>query len=79
MYLPVNAAKEILPAEKGDAYSYLVDKYWIVKSIDDNALTLVTRRGKENIVPLDDPRLRLPNWWELLFHRGRFPQLDVSS
>ncbi|MEZ6136050.1 MAG: hypothetical protein R3C53_14205 [Pirellulaceae bacterium] len=74
---PGKRATEISPQPKGDAYSYIVEKYWVVKQIhDDQTATLVTRRGKEHIVPLDDPRLRKANWWERCFLSSRFPKLD---
>lgn len=76
---PGKRAKEISPHSKGDSYSYIVEKYWTIKEIDEeNAnATLVTRRGKEHVVELDDPRLRLANFWERLLYRSRFPVLDA--
>jgi hypothetical protein len=78
---PGKRAKEVSPHSKGEGYSYIVEKYWTLKSIDESAgtATLVTRRGKEHIVELDDPRLRLANFWERLVYRSRFPVLDDQT
>mgnify|MGYP003564980155 CR=1 FL=1 len=75
---PGRRAKEVDPAPKGDAYSYIVDKYWTVRSVDDDVVTLVTRRGKVHEVPLDDPKLRRANLWERILYANRFPQIDAS-
>ncbi len=76
---PGPRAKEINPAPKGDEYSYIVDKFWRVKAIqDDGQLVLITRRGKEHLVPPDHPNLRAPSLWEILFYYGRFPKPDGS-
>ena len=77
---PGPRATEVSPAPKGDEYSYLVDKYWVVKEVrDDGSLCLLTRRGKEHIIPADDVRLRRPNLWERLTKASRFPALPKQS
>ncbi|HBE71995.1 MAG TPA: hypothetical protein DDW52_27975 [Planctomycetaceae bacterium] len=77
---PGKRATDISPQGKGDAYSYLVDKYWSVSEIhDDGSVTLKTRRGKEHRLPADDHRLRRPNLWERLVLRSRFPNLDEDG
>ncbi len=74
---PGKRAVEVSPLPKGDSYSYIVEKYWIVKEIhSDRKVTLITRRGKEHIVDVDDPRLRKASLFERLFQRARFPSLD---
>ena len=45
---PGPRAKGIVPAAQGDSYSYTVDKFWMVVSVEDDELTLVTRTGKEH-------------------------------
>ena len=72
---PGKRAKEVSPAAKGDEYSYIVEKYWLVTElVDGNHARLVTRRGKEHTVTLDDPRLRRARWWERWLLRNRFPK-----
>lgn len=74
---PGPRAKEVVPLPKGDTYSYIVEKYWTVKDVhNDGTATLITRRGKEHTVQLDDPRLRAANFWERLIYSSRFPKLD---
>lgn len=77
---PGPRAKEVVPLEKGDAYSYIVDKFWTVKEMHpDGTATLITRRGKEHTVRADDPRLRPATLWERLWYRGRFPSVPRES
>jgi len=75
--MPGKRAKEVAAAPKGDNYSYIVEKYWLIKEVQANGmLLLMTRRGKEHTVVADDPRLRRANWFERLLYRKRFPSLD---
>lgn len=77
---PGPRAKSIYPAERGDDYSYQVDKYWIVAEVGtDGTLRLRTRRGKEHVLNADNPNLRHAHWWERLLLRQRFPALDKSG
>lgn len=72
---PGPRAKEIDPAPHGEEYNYRVDKYWVVADVlDDRRVVLRTRRGKQHVVPSDDPSLRRASWWERLVYHGRFPQ-----
>lgn len=76
---PGPRAKEVVPLEKGDAYSYIVDKFWTVKAMHaDGTATLITRRGKEHMVRVDDPRLRPATLWERLWYRRRFPPVPMA-
>ncbi len=70
---PGPRAKNVSAPKHGDTYSYVVDKYWVIKQrLDDNSLLLVTRTGKEHVVDADDPRLRLAKWWERWLLADRF-------
>lgn len=74
---PGPRAHDVHPSPSGETYAYLVDKYWTVAEIcDDGSALLVTRRGKQHRIALDDIRLRPARWWEKLFYRNRFPRLD---
>lgn len=76
---PGPRAKAVHPAEHGDTYSYLVDKFWVVaRECDDGTLELLTRRGKKHHVAAGDPCLRHAHWWERLWYRSRFPSLAES-
>jgi hypothetical protein len=77
---PGPRAKDVSPAAKGDEYSYIVEKYWLVKELmADDRVCLITRRGKEHVISMHDPRLRRANVWERLFLGGRFPKLDALA
>jgi hypothetical protein len=75
-YRPGRRAQSIHPAPHGDAYTYQVDKFWVVADIRDDGklLLLRTRRGKTHDIKADDPNLRHATWWERLWHSDRFPQ-----
>ena len=72
---PGPRAKDIHASSGGEGYRYVVDKYWIVEAVEDEAMLLRTRRGKVNRVPFDDPRVRPARLWERWVHRDRFEQL----
>ncbi len=82
---PGPRAKNISPSPRGESYSYEVDKYWVVRQVQDGVLVLETRRGKQHSLPANDSRLRIANLWERLFFANRFPgkltasQTDVAS
>lgn len=74
---PGQRAQEVTASPKGDLYNYIVEKYWVVKEInEDGRLLLKTRRGKEHLIRTDDPRLRTASIWERIFLASRFPDLD---
>jgi hypothetical protein len=71
---PGQHAKDIQPAQHGDYYSYLVDKFWRVVAVGpDNTLVVRTRKGKQHTLAASDPDIRHLHWWERLFQRHRFP------
>ena len=75
---PGPRAKRTSPAAKGDTYVYVVDKFWLVKSVDEQGhVQVMTRRGKAHIVNCDDPHLRTAKWWEKLIFASRFPDPDI--
>lgn len=77
---PGPRAKDVHPAPSGDAYTYWVDKFWVVqKSTDDGQLVLQTRGGKCHTVRPDCPHLRRAYWWERLWYRAKFPQLEEMA
>ncbi len=76
---PGPRARSIHPAQRGDDYSYIVDKYWVVVEVIGTLVYLRTRRGKTHSVPFDDPLLRRANWWERWRHRDRFPDPNSSG
>ena len=78
--IPGKRAREVAAAPKGENYSYIVEKFWLVKEVHaTGTLLLLTRRGKEHTVAADDPRLRRANWLEKILYRKRFPSLNAPS
>jgi hypothetical protein len=74
---PGPRARHVAPATRGEEYSYVVDKFWIVRAVrDDGALELVTRKGKLHAMSPDDPRLRPLRWWERWTYRRRFEAIE---
>jgi hypothetical protein len=72
---PGPRASEIAPDARGESYAYHVDKFWIVaEQPDDSSVVVLTRRGKRHRVPLNDPNLRRPSWWERWCYAARFPR-----
>ena len=73
---PTLNAVEVYPAEHGDAYSYLVDKYWVVtRGVDEETIEVKTRTGKLHRIRTDDRLLRKAGLLDRLFGRNRFPAL----
>ena len=69
-------AYEIHASERGDLYTYLVDKYWTVADImGDGRIVAVTRTNKHHYLDPDDPNLRKARLTERLRRRDRFPPL----
>jgi hypothetical protein len=70
---PGPRARSVRPT-RGDDYRYVVDKFWIVRDIQqDGMLVLTTRTGKSRVVPPDAVALRRANLWERWWYRERFP------
>ena len=73
---PGPRAVDVHPAQSGETYSYQVDKFWTVRTVADDSVQLVTRRGKERQVSKNDIRLRHARWWERWIYANRFPKLS---
>jgi hypothetical protein len=72
-------ARGIFPAPNGDYYTYCVDKFWKVVTVQpDGGLLVCTRRGKQHTIAANDPALRRAHWWERLWFRLRFPTLTPA-
>ncbi|QDS90380.1 hypothetical protein EC9_45880 [Rosistilla ulvae] len=75
---PGARATDVHPTAGGDTYHYLVDKFWVVDEVlDGQQVRLRTRRGKQNTITADDPRLRRASWWERLLYRSRFRNIEL--
>ena len=72
---PGKRAHDVTPQPRGESYSYVVDKLWVVAEVDhEGQLVLVTRRGKRHCVSAQDLNLRPANWWEKVRFRRRFEE-----
>lgn len=75
---PGPRARSVHPAELGEDYSYVVDKFWMVVGVDANKkVQIVTRKGKIRTVSIDDPLLKKANWWQRFRFRNRFPDRSI--
>ena len=73
---PGPRAKIINPSSKGENYSYIVDKFWIVSKISENLLTLKTKTGKLHEVDSNDVNLRKANWFQKIIYNKRFKSIQ---
>lgn len=77
---PGPRAQAVKASEKGEKYSYVVDKFWIVDAVlPDNQLRLRTRRGKVHQLSADDANLRPASWIDRLLYRHRFREAGGSD
>ena len=75
---PGPRARSVYPAQSGDDYSYVVDKFWMVADVvNGNQVVIVTRTGKTRGVRANDPQLKKANWWQRLRFHNRFPSPDI--
>ena len=66
-------AQQVHPSSKGEQYSYVVEKYWIVDQVLASGQLLVrSRRGKAHLIDSDDPGLRHAGFLRRWMHRDRY-------
>ncbi|MCA9473116.1 MAG: hypothetical protein MRJ96_11200 [Nitrospirales bacterium] len=69
---PSPHAKAVSPAQHGDTYSYVIDKFWkVVRVFDDDTIEVETRRGKRNRIDANTPLVRKIRPWERVIFRHR--------
>ena len=70
---PGRRAYHVSASQKGESYNYLVDKFWVVDTIDDQGnLHVRTPGGKTRILAADDRNIRRARWWHRWQWRQRF-------
>lgn len=70
---PSPQAKDVRPAQYGETYSYIIEKFWkVVRVFDNGAIEIETRRGKRHLLDKDTPLLRKAGFWDRLMFRNRF-------
>lgn len=73
-------ATHIWASESGDGYSYCVDKFYRVISVETgDSIRIRTRKGKELVLRQDDISLRPARLWERLYYRSRFPAIAETT
>ena len=77
--IPGPRARSVVPSPKGDDYTYCVDKFWRVVSVDGDEVLVSTPTGKQHSLKLSDPNLRRASWWDQWMHRDRFAKLEESD
>jgi hypothetical protein len=77
---PSPRAKNLFASPNGEAYSYQVEKYWVVKNVlADDQLVVCTRRGKTHAISIHDRRLRRATLIERIWNAKRFPSLGAHA
>lgn len=70
---PSPRAKAIHPAQHGETYSYIIDKFWkVVEVVDDETIEVETRRGKRHRLNKNTPLVRKAGLLFQLVYRHRF-------
>jgi hypothetical protein len=78
--VPGPRATKISPTPKGELYSYVVPKYWIVQEVlSDGRLQLRTRRGKIHLIAASDPNLSRVSWWNRWVYKDRFKRIETEA
>jgi hypothetical protein len=74
---PGRRARQVDASSKGEYYTYVVDKFWVVGRVLENGrLLLQTRRGKTHVVDNGNPNLRRATLWDRIRYNARFSQLQ---
>jgi hypothetical protein len=75
--IPGRRAANVVANPKGETYTYVVDKFWVVeKVLPGDLLLLRTAGGKAHRINPDDPNLRRPSLLQRLLWRDRFHQVE---
>ena len=76
---PGPRADHVVPSPKGESYTYVVDKFWVVESVlPEGRLLLRTAKGKSHVIPTSDPSLRKPTFLQRLLWRSRFHEAEEN-
>lgn len=72
---PTPRAIEVSPSRRGDGYTYVVEKYWVVvDTLENGNLVVCTRRGKHHVIEPDEFKVRKATLWDRLMRRSRFQE-----
>lgn len=71
---PGPRASHVMPETHGEGYTYLVEKFWRVRAVqDDGNVVVCTRSGKQHVVSAADHNLRKPGLIKYFLWRHKFP------
>ena len=77
---PGPRAQGVVASSKGEKYSYVVEKFWIVDEVlPGGDLVLRTRRGKLHRVAADDLNLRHAGLLAKILYRHRFQEVSQGK
>jgi hypothetical protein len=77
---PGPRATNVVASQKGDSYTYIVDKFWIVEELlPAGELRMRTARGKTHVIRQDDPCLRRPSLIQRMMWRNRFRHVEQTK
>ncbi|NTW55615.1 MAG: hypothetical protein HGB20_01055 [Chlorobiaceae bacterium] len=78
-FRPGPRARQVYPLAHGEAYHYVVDKFWKVAKVnDDGTLVVVTRTGKKHLIEASDPNISKARLFQHIIYRKRFPILNAA-
>ena len=76
---PGPRAANVNASPKGETYTYVVDKFWVVESVlPGDRIRLVTATGKSHVLDADDQSLRHPSFLQKFVWRQRFREAEGS-
>ena len=74
---PGPRAAHVVASSKGEEYTYVVDKFWVVQDLlPEDRLLLRTAKGKTHVIDSSDPNLRRASWLQRLVWRHRFHEVE---
>lgn len=75
---PGPRAQATTASSKGENYTYIVDKFWVVEAVEGDEVLLRTRKGKQHRINKGDSRMRRPSWLQKLMYSSRFKAVEAS-
>ncbi len=76
---PGRRAQQVNATRKGEAYNYVVDKFWVIEQVlPTGEIVARTPGGKVRTIDRDDPNLRRARWWHWLQWGNRFRNADLN-
>lgn len=75
--IPTKRAINIHPFEKGEQYSYQIEKFWVVQDVlPDDKVILCTIKGNKKTVNTKDPGLYKASLLQRFFLRNKYRNIE---